>query len=51
MRWMDDAVDDLNFSNKILDQVELTVSKLVKEFEKKFGKGKKGVQKCISKSM
>ena len=51
MRWMDEAVDDLKFSNKILDQVDLTVSRLVKEFEKEFGKGKKGVQKYISKSM
>ena len=51
MRWMDEAVDDLKFSDKILDRVELTVSRLVKEFEKKFGKGKKGVQKYISQSM
>jgi hypothetical protein len=51
MRWMDEAVDDLNFSNRILDQVELTVSRLAVEFEKEFGKGEKGVQKYISKSM
>ena len=51
MRWMDEAVDDLKFSDKILDQVDLTVSRLVEEFEKKFGKGKKGVQKYISQSM
>jgi len=41
----------LNFSNRILDQVDLTVSRLVKEFEKEFGKGEEGVQNCISKSM
>ena len=51
MRWMDEAVDDLNFSNRILDQVDLTVSRLVKEFEEEFGKGEEGVQKYISQSM
>ena len=51
MGWMVEAVNDLDLSNKILDQVELTVSRLAEEFEEEFGKGEEGVQKYISESM
>ena len=51
MKWMVEAVNDLDLSNKILDQVELTVSRLAVEFEEEFGKGEEGVQKYISESM
>jgi hypothetical protein len=51
MKWMVEAVNDLDLSNKILDQVELTVSRLAEEFEEEFGKGEEGVQKYISESM
>ena len=51
MGWMVEAVNDLDLSNKILDQLDLTVSRLAEEFEEEFGKGEEGVQKYISESM
>ena len=51
MKWMVEAVSTLGFNNKILDQVNLTISRLVKEFEEEFGKGETGVKKYISQSM
>ena len=51
MKWMVEAASTLGFNNKILDQVNLTISRLVKEFEEEFGKGETGVKKYISQSM
>ena len=51
MKWMVEAASTLGFNNKILDQVEITVSRLAEEFEEEFGKGEEGVQKYISESM
>ena len=51
MKWMVEAASTLGFNNKILDQVNLTISRLVKEFEEEFGKGEAGVKKYISQSM
>ena len=51
MGWMVEAVNDLDLSNKILDQLDLTVSRLAEEFEEEFGKGETGVKKYISQSM